>query len=60
LAVVRFEFSSLSVNLTKMWETVRMPKKKASKPKKSAKKKPTREDVNQVAARIVRDATENK
>jgi hypothetical protein len=36
-----------------------MPKKKAKK--KAAKKKTTRrEDVNQIAARIVRQATEHK
>jgi hypothetical protein len=36
-----------------------MPKKKAPKPKKSAKKKTTRkrEDFSQAAARIVREAT---
>jgi hypothetical protein len=40
-----------------------MPKKKAPKPKaKNTKNKPTRkrEDFSQAAARIVREATENK
>jgi hypothetical protein len=36
-----------------------MPKKQIPKPKKAAKKKPTRkrEDFSQAAARIVREAT---
>jgi len=37
-----------------------MPKKKSNKPKgkKPDKKRPAREDVNQAAARVVREATE--
>jgi hypothetical protein len=37
---------------------VYMPKKKAPKPKAKKKKTTRREDVNQAAARILREATE--
>ncbi len=42
-----------------MWQDVPMANKKAApKPKKQPKKK-SREDVNQAAARIVREATKD-
>jgi hypothetical protein len=46
----RTTFSTDTVDMAK-------PKKKLAKPKKPAKKKTTREDMNQAAARIVREAT---
>jgi histone H3/H4 len=44
-----------------MWQDRAMPKKKTPKPKARKAKKKTirREDVNQAAARIVREATNN-